>query len=160
LNVSRLESGQIPINKAHFNVQELFAEAEAEVSPMNTTHRIGFTCSTPTMVFADREKIGQVLSNLVSNAVKYAKAGTQIQVNCGLSEDQVIISVRDKGIGIKPNDLKQVFDRYFRAETQGHISGFGIGLYLCAEIIKRHNGKIWAESTPDEGSTFYFSLPL
>jgi signal transduction histidine kinase len=73
----------------------------------------------------------------------------------------VIVSVKDEGMGIKPEDLGYIFDRYYRVETNHtrHISGFGIGLYLSAEIIKRHGGEIWAESELDKGSTFYFSLP-
>lgn len=71
-------------------------------------------------------------------------------------------SVRDEGIGIKPDQLDKLFDRYYRVQSihTQHISGFGIGLYLSAEIIQRHNGKIWAESESGKGSTFYFSLPI
>jgi signal transduction histidine kinase len=112
------------------------------------------------MLNGDREKIGQVLNNFISNAVKYSRPDTGIRVTCTLAERQVTVAVTDQGIGIKQDDLKHVFDRYFRAESQGHISGFGIGLYLCAEIIRRHKGKIWAESEAGKGSTFYFSLPV
>lgn len=160
LNVSRLESGQIPIIKSIFDVQELFAEAQEEVNPMHTAHQITFACKTSVSAFGDREKIGQVLNNLISNAVKYSRPGTEIVINCTHEHNTVVISVSDSGIGIRPEDLKHVFNRYYRAESQGHISGFGIGLYLCSEIIRRHNGKIWAESIYDKGSSFYFSLPL
>jgi signal transduction histidine kinase len=74
----------------------------------------------------------------------------------------VVVSVKDEGIGIKASEIDRVFDRYYRVENRDlrHISGFGIGLYLSAEIIKRHDGKIWAESESGKGSTFYFKLPL
>jgi signal transduction histidine kinase len=160
LNVSRLESGQIAISKAPFDIQELFAEAREEVNPMHTAHTITFACKSSVNIFGDHDKIGQVLNNLISNAVKYSRPGTEIVVNCRLENKQVVISVSDAGIGIKSDDLKHVFDRYYRAESLGHVSGFGIGLYLCAEIIRRHDGKIWAESEIEKGSTFYFSLPL
>jgi signal transduction histidine kinase len=77
-------------------------------------------------------------------------------------ENEVTISVSDEGIGIKPADAEKIFDRYYRIENSNtrHISGFGIGLYLSAEIVERHGGKIWLESEPGKGSTFYFSLPL
>ncbi|AYL95182.1 PAS domain S-box protein [Mucilaginibacter celer] len=160
LNVSRLESGQIAISKAPFDIQELFAEAREEVNPMHTAHTITFACKSSVSIFGDHDKIGQVLNNLISNAVKYSRPGTEIVVNCRLENKQVVISVSDVGIGIKPDDVKHVFDRYYRADSLGHVSGFGIGLYLCAEIIRRHDGKIWVESQIEKGSTFYFSLPL
>lgn len=160
LNVSRLESGQILINKTKFNVQDLFVETEAETVSMNTSHRITFNPVNSALLSGDREKIGQVLNNLINNAVKYSKPGSEIRVSATISTREVTFAVTDKGIGILPDDLKHVFDRYFRAESQGHVSGFGIGLYLCAEIVRRHEGKIWVESEIDQGSTFYFSLPL
>jgi signal transduction histidine kinase len=74
----------------------------------------------------------------------------------------VIVSVKDEGIGINPSDAERIFDRYYRVESSNtrHISGFGIGLYLSAEIIERHSGRIWVNSQPGEGSTFNFALPL
>jgi two-component system CheB/CheR fusion protein len=160
LNVARLESGKIAIDKTVFDVQELFAEVEAEMSPVNTTHPIVFICATAAPVMADRDKIGQVLHNLISNAVKYSNIGSSIQVVCTTDQYQVTVAITDQGMGIQPEALKHVFERYYRAETHKSIAGFGIGLYLCAEIIKRHDGKIWAESEAGKGSTFYFSLPL
>jgi signal transduction histidine kinase len=97
---------------------------------------------------------------LISSAVKYSPKGKLINVTCESNESELTVSVKDEGIGIKPLDLKKVFDRYYRlntAHTQ-HISG--IGLYLSAEIIQHHNGKIWTESESGKGSTFYFNLPL
>jgi two-component system sensor histidine kinase VicK len=74
----------------------------------------------------------------------------------------VHVAIKDEGMGIKPGDLKKLFDRYYRVRSRHttHIAGFGIGLYLSAEIIKRHDGSIWAQSESGKGSTFYFSLPL
>jgi PAS domain S-box-containing protein len=159
LNVSRLESGQISINKTTFNLRELFAEAAAEADPMHTTHTINFSCEASTPLTADRDKISQVINNLISNAVKYSKPGSIVAVTCSTDERQTTIAVSDQGIGIQTDDLQHVFERYYRVESHTHISGFGIGLYLCAEIIKQHHGKIWAESEPGKGSTFYFSIP-
>jgi signal transduction histidine kinase len=106
------------------------------------------------------DKIGQVINNFISNAVKYSKAGSTIQVSCITTNGVAQVSVSDEGIGIRGQDLQQLFERYYRVENNNNISGFGIGLYLCAEIISRHNGKIWVESELEKGSTFYFSLPL
>jgi signal transduction histidine kinase len=103
-----------------------------------------------------------VLSNLVSNAVKYSPKNTTIQIDCKKQESNVVISVKDKGVGIAAEDRERIFERYYRAEAveHKHISGFGIGLYLSAEIIRRHGGSIWVDSGPEKGSIFYFSLPL
>jgi two-component system sensor histidine kinase VicK len=101
-----------------------------------------------------------VINNLISNAVKYSKPGSTIQVACVTDGDFARFSVSDEGIGIEKHHLTHLFKRYYRVESNSHISGFGIGLYLSAEIIERHDGRIWAESEPGKGSTFYFSLPV
>jgi len=113
-------------------------------------------------VCADRGKIGCVLSNLLSNAIKYSPQGRSIYVKCFRSVNKVIVRVRDEGIGIKPEHLDRLFERFFRvdSETTPKVEGFGIGLYLSAAIIKQHEGKIWADSEYSKGSTFYFSLPV
>ncbi|MDB5112201.1 MAG: hypothetical protein JWR67_3315, partial [Mucilaginibacter sp.] len=113
-------------------------------------------------ITADRDKIGSVVSNLISNAVKYSPRGKLIEIDYKINGNMIVASVKDEGMGIKPKDIDKIFERYYRVETKQtqHISGFGIGLYLSAEIIKRHEGKIWAESESGKGSTFYFELPL
>jgi signal transduction histidine kinase len=124
------------------------------------THHITFSPCTAMQINADRDKIGSVISNLISNAIKYSPKGKNVTIKCIRHESEVVVSFQDEGMGIKPDDLDKIFDRYYRVETNQHISGFGIGLYLSAEIIERHNGRIWAESESGIGSNFYFSLPL
>jgi PAS domain S-box-containing protein len=160
LNVSRLESGKIQIDKQHFDMADLVKESEAETILMNSTHTFIFHPIEPTPLFADRDKISHVINNLISNAVKYSKPASTIHVACITVGGFARFSVSDEGIGIEPQHLTQLFKRYYRVENNSHISGFGIGLYLSAEIIERHNGQIWAESEPGKGSTFYFSLPV
>ncbi|WCT10321.1 PAS domain S-box protein [Mucilaginibacter jinjuensis] len=162
LNISRLESGKIHIDKQVFDIETLIAEVIDEASLTATTQQIRFEKRGGTEVKADRDKIGSVISNLISNAQKYSFKGTIVEVACTASNKQVIISVKDSGMGIKQEDLSKIFDRYYRVEADQtrHIAGFGIGLYLSSEIISRHNGKVWAESEPGKGSIFYFSLPL
>src|SRR5690606_15564512 len=105
---------------------------------------------------------GQVVNNLISNAVKYSPQGTTIHITCKTINGYAIVSVRDEGKGIAPTDLAKIFERYYRVDNleSQTIAGFGIGLYLCCEIIRRHEGQIWAESTPGAGSTFFFTLPI
>lgn len=160
LNVGRLESAEIQINKQPFDLIQLLRETEQEVNAMTSSHTIHFTPACVARVRADRDKIGQVLHNLLSNAIKYSGSGTDIHVTCEADTDNVIVAVADQGMGISKENITNVFNRYFRVENNDTISGFGIGLYLCAEIIKRHGGKIWAESETGKGSTFYFSLPV
>lgn len=162
LNISRLESGKILITKQTFELGELINEMIDETQIIASAHLITLSACDSLKVFADRDKIGSVISNLLSNAVKYSPKGKHIDVQCKKIDGDVQLSVRDEGMGIKPHDLDKLFDRYYRVETKhtAHISGFGIGLYLSAEIIKRHNGKIGVESESGKGSTFWFTLPL
>lgn len=162
LNVSRLESGKIHIDHKIFDLAQLVKETEDEVISTVSSHKIIFAPVEETIVNADRDKIGQVINNLISNAVKYSVAGTTIQVACVTIENRAVISVRDQGMGIKTQDAAKIFERYYRVEGSQmfSISGFGIGLYLCAEIIHRHSGEIWVDSDFGKGSTFSFSLPV
>jgi PAS domain S-box-containing protein len=162
LNISRLESGKIHIEKQDFDMEALITDVIDEASLTASTHLIHFDQCAPILIIADRDKIGSVISNFISNAVKYSPKGKNILVSCVVENNEVIVSVKDEGMGIKPDDLGKIFDRYYRVETNHtrHIAGFGIGLYLSSEIIERHGGKVWAESQSGVGSTFYFSLPL
>jgi PAS domain S-box-containing protein len=161
LNISRLESGKILIEKSLFDIDQVIREIISEAQ-LTTTHSIELDSCGALEVFADQNKISSVISNLMSNAMKYSPNGKLIKVKCWTADGQVLVSIKDEGIGIRPEDMEKIFDRYFRVETSQtqHVSGFGIGLYLSAEIIHRHDGKIWAESENQVGSTFYFSLPL
>ena len=160
LNISRLESGKIVLNKSTIRLDELVKAVIEETMVMTTSHIISFNCNTPTTLSGDYDKISNVVSNLLSNAIKYAPNNPEVEVKCQLIDGMAQISVRDQGPGIASEQLPQLFERYYRAETNHTISGFGIGLYLSSEIIERHNGKIWATSEIGKGSTFYFQLPL
>ncbi|MDN3548936.1 sensor histidine kinase [Mucilaginibacter aquaedulcis] len=162
LNISRLESGKLEIHKESFDLVHLVEEQIDELSMVVSGHTFVFKPESAIAVSADWEKIGAVISNLLSNAVKYSPKETMVTVRCLVENDHAVLSVQDEGMGINPEDLSKIFDRYYRVGTEytKHISGFGIGLYLSSEIIQRHDGKVWAESEPGAGSTFYFSLPL
>lgn len=162
LNISRLESGKIHLNKQIFYLHELVNENIEESEILISTHHIIFKPCEPVSVFADRDKIGSVISNMISNAVKYSPDGKEIEVRCEVIGSYAQISVKDYGMGIDPDDITKLFDRFYRVENKQTqlISGFGIGLYLSAEIVERHHGKIWVESEPGLGSTFFFNLPI
>ncbi|MCD0487879.1 PAS domain-containing protein [Pedobacter sp. MC2016-14] len=163
LNISRLESGKIHLVLQEFYLDELVRENIEEAELLSTAHEIIFKPCAPVLVKADRDKIGSVISNMISNAIKYSPNGIKkIEIQCQTTASAAQISVKDFGMGIAAADIPKLFDRFYRVESnQMHlISGFGIGLYLCSEIINHHHGKIWVESEPDQGSTFHFSLPL
>lgn len=162
LNVSRLEAGQIYIDKQHFDLAVLVKEMEEEILPLYDKHNIIFAPVVTTFVDADRDKIGQVISNVISNAVKYSAQGTSIHVACLTVNGHAEVSVKDQGMGIKPNDRAKLFERFYRVDSEHTktIGGFGIGLYLCKEIIERHKGKIWVDSEIGKGSIFWFTLPV
>ncbi|OOQ58633.1 PAS domain-containing protein [Mucilaginibacter pedocola] len=162
LNVSRLESGKIFLSKQEFSLDDLISEMIGDARLTVASHVVTFSHSEPITVDADRDKIGSVISNLLSNAVKYSPKGKNIDVECRLVDNMAQVSVKDQGMGVKPQDIEKIFDRYYRVESSHMltVSGFGIGLYLCAEIVQRHDGRIWVESGNGEGSTFYFTLPV
>ena len=162
LNLSRLESGKIHLNRLDFRVDDLISEIIEESTLVVSTHQIKLLPSDAVVINADRDKIGQVITNLISNAVKYSPRGEVVELACKQVEDTVQVSVRDDGMGIRLQDRDKLFERFYRVESAHteNISGFGIGLYLSAEIIKRHGGEIWVESEKGVGSTFYFSLPV
>jgi len=160
LNVSRLESGKLFIEKINFNLDELLKEIVEETYISQSSHQIILNPTCGVNINADRDKIGNVISNLISNGIKYSDNGTRIEITCKLLDAEVEIQIKDEGIGIRPEDIDKLFERYYRVQGNHTISGFGIGLYLSAEIIERHGGRIWAESEEGKGSVFHFTLPL
>lgn len=160
LDLSRLESGKVVLDKTDFKLDELITEIVNESRMIDSTHVIELNQSCSVNLFADRLKIGSVLSNLLSNAVKYSPHAKLVKVTCETIENHVKICVIDEGIGISNEHIEHLFDRYYRVESKSQISGFGIGLYLSSEVINRHSGKIWAESELGKGSTFCFTLPV
>jgi two-component system sensor histidine kinase VicK len=162
LNVSRLEAGKINIDKKRFNMAILIKEIEDSMIPEATSHQVIFAPVEQTWVNVDKDKIEQVINNFISNAIKYSAPDTTIQIACVTEGNYVYVSVRDEGMGIRPEDQAKLFNRFYRVEGQAtnSIAGFGIGLYICKEIIERHEGQIGVNSTPGTGSTFWFTLPV
>jgi two-component system CheB/CheR fusion protein len=112
------------------------------------------------MIHADSERIGRVLTNLISNAVKYAPSSPEIKVELNDEATFVKVSVADKGPGIGPEKIPLLFDRYYQADDhQAQYSGLGLGLFICANIIRKHEGEIGVDSEPGQGSTFWFTVP-
>ncbi len=160
LNVSHMNDGQLQIHKEKFNLFELLSDCCQHVRNEGL-YSIVTTGDKSLEVFADPEKVEQVVVNLVNNAVKYAPASKNINISIERVNDMAKISVSDKGPGISAENIPHLFDRYYRVDRNGvKYSGLGLGLYICAEIIKKHNGQIGVDSKVGEGSTFWFTLPI
>lgn len=162
LSLSGAEAGKIHLNKQDFLLDELISEVIEETQFITSLDNIVFVPCGEVKVCADREKIEQVIINLLSNAAKYSDKDSLIEISCLQIRNKVQVNIKDNGIGIRPENIEKLFDPHYRVESKEteKISGFGIGLYLCAEIIKRHKGKISVESVPGKGSAFMFTLPL
>jgi two-component system phosphate regulon sensor histidine kinase PhoR len=111
-------------------------------------------------VLADPERARQVVTNLVHNAIKFTPPGGKVTTSAAAGGDEVIISVRDTGIGIPADDLLRIFERFYKADQARSGGGTGLGLAIAKHIVQAHGGRIWAESVEGKGSTFYFTLPV
>jgi len=158
LNVSRLREGQLALNMAPFDLVALLNEV-AEQLQQETTIPIHITITGNISLTADSVRIEQVLVNFISNAIKYAVNSNSIEITITRQDEHVKVSVSDQGPGIPSEKLPFIFDRYYRVNDSGmQYSGLGLGLFICAEIIRRHGGQIGADSGTGQGATFWFTL--
>ena len=162
LDLSKIKSGNLYLVKENFSLNKTITEVIEEISHINLSYKIMFSGETEIIVCGDRERIGQVITNFLTNAIKYSPEATEIKVTSVKDTHKIIVSVEDTGIGINKNDQEKIFDRFYRVEGKNEktFPGFGIGLFICQEIIHRHNGKIGVISEPGKGSLFYFTLPV
>lgn len=159
LDTNRITEGQLKINKTEFRLAEMLGECCQHIRNVST-HQVILKGDMQILVYADEQQIEQVVVNFVNNAVKYAPDSKEIIVELSRIDHGARISVTDKGPGIPPEKLPHVFDRYYRADHSGiQFSGLGLGLYISAEIIKKHGGQIGVDSLLGSGSTFWFTIP-
>jgi len=160
LNVSKMNQGKVALRKEWFNVIDMLEKSCGHVRE-SSTHQLVVKGDPKLMVFADEHRIDQVVVNLVNNAIKYAPGSFNIYLEVEQVDELLKISVKDTGPGIPEDKIPHLFDRYFRADNSGNqVSGLGLGLYISADIIQRHGGKIGVESVIGGGSTFWFIIPL
>lgn len=160
VDVSRIKKGNLEYTFSAFDFPEMINESVENVRSVSPAHSFDVGGTMPDTYIGDRYRLQQVIHNLLINAVKYSPNGGLITLNCTQEPGRIIVSVRDQGIGIPKEAMKEIFKSYGRAKTRYQISGLGIGLFICTNIIERHSGKIWVESEVDKGSVFYFSLPM
>jgi PAS domain S-box-containing protein len=159
--VYRIQTGKLSLHKEKFDMNKLASEVIETFEYTQSTHQILHSGSIEKPITADKEKIHEVMVNLLTNAIKYSPNSDKILVNLKDEDGRIIVSVQDFGLGIDKYEAEKVFERFFRvkAKDDNKINGLGLGLYLASEIIKAHKGKLWVESAPEKGSIFYFSLP-
>jgi signal transduction histidine kinase len=164
LDVSRIQAGGMRLEFADWPLHDMAREV-VQAFAAQTDERFEFELRFPDdmlPVHADYERVRMVLTNLVSNAVKYSPDGGLIRIGGRTSGDKALCYVSDQGVGIPPEDQERIFDRFYRVDNRlrRETQGTGLGLYLTRAIVEAHGGSIWVESQVGRGSRFFFTLPL
>ncbi len=163
LELSRIESGKVPLNRQAISPLQLLRNSVERMQVQAA--RNGLTLSIEAQedvpaVLADADRIEQVLVNLLHNAIKFTPPGGQVILNAAKEGGYVVFSVRDTGVGIAADALPRIFERFYKADQSRSGGGTGLGLSIARHTVEAHDGRIWAESSPNQGTTIYFSLPL
>jgi len=161
LDVSKIRLGKLNYSNTQFNFNELVDSTIEHIQLTSTTHSIIKTGTVNEKVTGDKDRLQQVIVNLLTNAIKYSPGTKEVFITVSQENKMIKVAVTDTGIGIAQQSLDKIFDKYHRVEEHAiHFQGLGIGLFISHEIIQRHQGKLWAESEPGKGSTFYFTIPV
>ncbi|TBO36404.1 sensor histidine kinase [Pedobacter kyonggii] len=161
LDVSKINAGRMILDLALFSFSDMLEDTVEGMREIYPTHRLIVEQENGVTYKGDRFRLEQVIQNFVSNAVKYSPAADKVNIRTNIVDDNIIVSVTDYGIGIEQKSLNRLFERYYRADnTSTKFEGLGLGLFISADIIKRHGGSFWIESEPGQGSVFSFKLPL
>ena len=161
LDVSKINAGKMVLNLEPFNFSDMLKNAIAEMAQIFPSHRLLLQNDCNTVINGDQYRLEQVINNFISNAVKYSPSSDKVEITCTVVEESLVVSVTDYGIGIEESHLKRLFERYYRADNSAtRFDGLGLGLYISADIIKRHGGSFWIESSLGNGSVFSFKLPI
>lgn len=162
LNISKIQAGKMEFKYEYFDFDSLVKEIVNVLQQIEERHTIVIEGQTNKKVYGDQERIGQVFNNLITNAIKYSPKSKEIVIKLSSDEKYVQVGVQDFGIGMAKEHLSKIFERFYRVydTTDKTFPGLGIGLYICAEIVKRHGGKLWVESDLGKGSNFLFRLPI
>jgi PAS domain S-box-containing protein len=161
LDVSKAAQGKLDYKDTMFSLDKTIEGIIEDIQHVTDTHQIIFEHKIPVSICGDQERIGQVIINLLTNAIKYSPDADRVVVRMESDAQTIKIRVQDFGMGIPPHAISKIFERFYRAynEEQPIYSGLGIGLYISHEIVTRHNGSIEVDSKLGEGSTFILSLP-
>ncbi len=159
LDVNNIEGNQLRLNREDFEFSELVKETVDSVQHISPGHSLIIESDEKLIYNGDKLRLEQVITNLLTNAVKYSPGSNKVIIRYEITDENIVMSVHDFGIGIEREDLSKLFDRFYRVHNSLRFGGLGLGLYISANIIKAHNGSFWIESEPGKGSVFYFLLP-
>ena len=162
LDLSKMQTGQLDYQEERFDVDELVQEIVENVQGTTQTHHLLLEGQIQAEVFGDRDRIGQVLINLLNNAIKYSPRADTVLVRVAKDQNKALVSIQDFGIGIAKEHQDKIFERFYQVTDpeEKPYAGLGIGLYVSREIVKRHSGQMWVESKKGKGTTFHVTLPL
>lgn len=162
LDLSRIQSGKLEIDKQEFNLTDFIKETIEDLERVYDSHKIDISYKDSIYIKGDKNRLSQVITNLISNAVKYSPGEEKIVIDYKRSDDCVLVSVQDFGIGIDKKYHGRIFERFFRTKDTDarKIPGLGIGLFISSEIVKQHGGKMWVENGRKKGTIFKFTIPL
>ncbi|MEO6452829.1 MAG: ATP-binding protein [Ginsengibacter sp.] len=159
-DATRVNSGNLKLDISVFNFEEMIKEAIDTVEVLQPSYNILVKGDGNIQVSGDRYRLIQVVTNYLSNGIKYSNGKTDVTLTIHHDNKSITVSVKDEGLGISKNQLPYIFERFFRAEKTKNLEGIGLGLYLSRQIIHAHKGHVWAESEEGKGSVFYFSIPV
>lgn len=159
LDVTKIETGRLTYNNETFEINELVEEVILDQQVAAETHKILLTGRIKKKISGDRYRIGQVITNLISNAIKYSPQANKVRVSIKNKLKGVVITVEDYGFGVSKEDQSHLFLPFYRAKNTHKAKGAGIGLFISSEIVKKHKGKLWMQSKIGKGSVFYLELP-
>lgn len=162
LDLSKIQTGKLDYRNELFDLQALMQEIVENIQGTTQSYHVMFESSSHVEVLGDQDRIGQVLINLLNNAMKYSPLADKVLVRLVKDQDKAIVSVQDFGVGIAQEHQQKIFERFYQINDSATKTypGLGIGLHISNEIIKRHGGQMRVESEKDQGATFYFTLPL
>ena len=162
LDVSRLQQGRVEMRLAEVELADVVREVAERMRLLSKGHEIETKIEGTAPIVADRDRIEQVLENLVGNAIKYSPETGRIVMSLHATGANAVVSVRDEGIGIAPGEVEKIFGLFYRSPDPraDHVGGLGLGLYISREIVSRHHGRLWAERNVDAGTTFHVTLPI
>ncbi|MES2428221.1 MAG: HAMP domain-containing sensor histidine kinase [Bacteroidota bacterium] len=161
LDVTRINLGEIDLNVTEFFFTDMLTQSISTIQQISLQHQIVLENSVDIFYTGDQFRLERVVINLLNNAIKYSPDADQVKVKAFVKDGQITVCVTDSGIGIAKEDIDQLFKRFFRvSKTARQFQGVGLGLYIAAEIIKKHNGSFSIDSEPGKGSNFCFHLPV
>jgi len=161
LDVSKIRFGKLNYTITNFNFNDMIESTVENIQLTSEKHIIVKSGEVKDNVSGDQDRLQQVVINLLTNAIKYSPGAEKVFVKIEQDNNYITVSVKDAGIGIAQKSLGKIFEKYHRVEEHSaQFQGLGIGLFISYEIIQRHHGRLWAESEPGKGSTFYFTIPV